>query len=245
MLSALLAVAVLLNGVAVESPNTDPVTIQCVPGRHAVANYFPVLISVGTTETLYGKFYYPFAGDGYQFASGSLPGVAMTHGFGAGYPEVEDQAQQLAENCFVVLIYNYRGQGWDWEVSTQFSFYTEAERDDLYFVVSELKKGPIEGTLDLVDDARLGMLGFSQGGIATWRALADPALRGKFKAVAPSDSAPDISAVQLPNGCSLASLANLLDPARLKPTWPPGQATPTTQPTPQPPYPPSAGGGAL
>ena len=123
MLSALLAVAVLLNGVAVESPNTDPVTIQCVPGRHTVANYFPVLIFVETGKSLYGKFYYPYAGAGYQFDSGSLPVVAMTHGFGQSYAEAEYIAKLLVNSCLVALVFNYYGQGEDANVETTFNLF--------------------------------------------------------------------------------------------------------------------------
>lgn len=151
-------------------------------GRYGHA--FDIAVDDGTLKA---RFVYPDPDGPVDILPESLSGVAMTTGFSGDYTNLTSQAVDMAERCAVVLIYNYRGQGDPTDINTEFNFYDPTTaHNDLEDVTAVLKEGPLPLTLDLVDDMRLGMLGFSQAGFVTWLVVADPTFRGQYRAVAPT-----------------------------------------------------------
>lgn len=206
-------VVALLGGFLVQYL-TAQTTVYCAPdpNKTVISENLPIFVGDGN---LRGQFWYPDPG-GDQFGAESLPGIAITHGYAASYLGVQELAMTLAKQCMVVLIYNYRGQGVPpQQVDTLFHFWGDPERGDLEFVISKLKAGP-PGIGDVVDDSKLGCIGFSQGSLACWLAMADVTTNDSFRAAVPDDAVHISTNLMLPNGCMTFDAPSLFVPSKIR-----------------------------
>ncbi|MEW5988761.1 MAG: hypothetical protein AB1791_19205 [Chloroflexota bacterium] len=225
MKKLLLSLVLLGLFVAALSSNTLHTTatdnLLCVPSAVTGVVKVDTNIDLGFNLTLKGRFYYPDPFQWNTWKANSLPGIAMTHGFAGRYDSdsMDSQATALSRQCMVVLTFNWLGQGKNDEANTRYTFNSEPEREALVAVTNKLIAGP--PNQNIVDSGRLGILGFSQAGFATWIAVADNVrTRGRYLAAAPYDGAPFLNSQLLPQNCVNNIVGGLFYPNNVRIPWP-------------------------
>ncbi|MEW5987422.1 MAG: CocE/NonD family hydrolase C-terminal non-catalytic domain-containing protein [Chloroflexota bacterium] len=170
---------------------------------------------------LQAKFIYPKPTETTYYSN--LPGLIIAPGYAIPAAQLEAQAESWARQCYVTLLFSWRGQGASGESNTQFTFYSDIERDDLAAVKNALLLGP-PGTTGMVDADHIGILGVSQGGLASWLAVADVEptrdLRGSLRVAMPRDASPFLAETTLLQDCFNANVAAQFDPD-VAVTWEP------------------------
>ena len=121
--------------------------------------------------------------------AGGFPGLVLVHGFGGSKDELLPVALLLAGRGYASLAYSVRGQGNSGGLSTVLG---NREKQDLYEVIQFFRS--VTG----IDSERIGITGWSQGGIHSWMAALYrmPGVR----AVAPLLATPDFAPALAPNG---------------------------------------------
>ena len=115
------------------------------------------------SNTIVGKLLAP---KGYE--NHKLPLVILSHGFGNTYDFIEPYAQKLAQQGFLVYIFDFVGGSHNSRSGgsmTDMSVFTEQE--DLTAVLKQLRKE------SYVDESRVFLAGYSQGGVVSALTAAD------------------------------------------------------------------------
>ncbi|MEW5987197.1 MAG: hypothetical protein AB1791_11225, partial [Chloroflexota bacterium] len=194
--------------------------ILCAPGVVDTVRVSDEISIFLSGRELKGRFVWPESDDG-EFEPNSLPAILLGHGFNGDYTNMSGRAAELAQMCYVSLVFNWRGHGPNEDDLRFFTFYDDEARADLEDVTLRLMTH-LSPTLDLVDDDNLGMMGRSQGSLITLLATADEALRGLFRAMAPYDGIQWAADYALPNDCLGASLGQHFDPQAVRTPQPSG-----------------------
>ena len=145
-----------------QSIKKNPVSQKDQPAQTSEVEERDLNVQRGS-NTIVGKLLAPKGYERYK-----LPLVILSHGFGNTYDFIEPYAQKLAQQGFLVYIFDFVGGSHNSRSGgsmTDMSVFTEQE--DLTAVLKQLRKE------SYVDESRVFLAGYSQGGVVSALTAAD------------------------------------------------------------------------